>query len=251
MNHEAIKQAGTLLQYALRRPPLRATDQGYSGALRAYMNNPEVRDCCQSMAEGLGLRILDVDQKGMYLASNSVNSAFRLRLKDVSLSLDQMPDRRVLFTFALTTIAGLFYQNPAQLESELTPFVDVQEVRSRLHDIAQARVAQLSEEDLNSPSGIDEACLLIVRSTEIAPTGNSRHRAGSLPWAVELAFSLLLREGFVDLVDDRRGGTYRAFSRFRAHVRDVASFEAYRLVTSLLQETGSRSLEKKEGTNNA
>lgn len=234
MHPDKIKKSAYLIQCALRRPPARPTEAAYRDAIDAFNVDPDIRTCTSAIAEGLGLKILDVNEYGIFLASDGASSAFKPRLEQINRTFTRAESRQV-FGLVLTTIAALFFQTATQLDDDdSAPTISVHEVREALTDLVGARTEQLSSEEEQDSSDIDEACAAINNLTATAPTPGGKARPGTLHRYIEQAFSFLEDEHFVKRRGDESGGVYTAFRKFRIHMKTFAATEAHHTVCEIL-----------------
>lgn len=235
MTGEKIKTAAFLIRCALLRPAIKATETNYREAIVAWETDPQVKEATESICKGMGMRVLDVNENGIYLASEGADSPFRPRLTNISSRLSNTNDRQ-LFGLVLTAVMALFYQSSAHLLSDLTPTIAVREVREKVIEIAEARLEELDIDEMSDSSDIDEACTVLLRPPATGPTEGGQIKSGTLHRMVELVFTHLEEESYVRRRTNDDGGSYSALRKFRIHAREFAVMEAFDTVRRILEQ---------------
>ncbi len=235
MNGDKIRTAAYLVQCALHRPALKATEPSYREALAAWETDPSVREAMVHVCGGLGLRILDINEHGAFLASDSLLSPFRPRLINISSRLANV-DERMMFGLIVTTIMAIYYENQAHLYGDLAPSLSAREVVDRVAEIAEARREERDHNEMHDASDIDEACDYVLALPKSAPTETGQIKAGTLRRIVDYAFAHLAEEGYVKLRSEDDGGTYFALRKFRIYAKEFAVMEAYHTVKDVLKK---------------
>lgn len=244
MDYSDIKQAAELIGFALRKPLVSPNRGGghYSELINTYHASGEFAEIVRSVASGLGLRILDANDNGLFLAADSDESPFRARLETINTSL-LSANLRQIFGLALTTIAAIYYQTNSSLLEDMAPSTTVHQVREELLNIAQTRLDEISKGDEDN-SDIDEACRVILDLPVTGSTNGKGQKNNTLTRWIEKAFDFLKEEGFVK---DRGDGEYTAYSRFRVHMREFMAIEAYETVSRILRGQELELLGEEEG----
>jgi hypothetical protein len=228
-----IENAAELIGFALRKPFISPSRDGgqYSELLNTFHTSGEFADIVKSVASGLGLRILDANDSGLFLAVTADESPFRAKLESINSNLLAVNTRQ-MFGLALTTIAAIYYQTSSTLVEEMAPSTTVYQVRDELLNIARARMEEIN----NGHEGffdIDEACKAVVDLPVTGSTKKGRQKNNTLTRLIQQAFDFLRDEGFVQ---DRGNGEYTAYSRFRIHMREFMALEAFEVVMRALKK---------------
>ena len=239
-----VQKAAMLIGFALRRPMPNPTPGSiYSELIDSYHSNDEFRQNTEDIANGLGLHVMDVNHRGIFLRTNGEDSPFRAKLEHINTSL-LSPDLRQIFGMALTTVAALFYQSPSQLHEDMAPTLTVRAAREELINIAKARVEEVSKGD-EDHSDIDEACASILKHSATISTPGGGHSYKTVHKLMELAFKFLEDEGFITKRKEEEGA-YTAFTKFRIHMKEFMALESYHTVTRILKEQEKDALAKQE-----
>nr|WP_320048776.1 DUF6063 family protein [uncultured Desulfuromonas sp.] len=241
MDYGDIRNAAELIGFALRKPVVNPNRSGgsYSELINSFHASSEFAEIVQSIAAGLGLKILDANDNGLFLAATSEDSPFRAKLESINTSL-LSADLRQIFGLALTTIAAIYYQTSTSLLEDMAPSTTVYQVREELLNIARARLEDIQNGD-EDYSDIDEACRVILNLPVTSSTEKGGQKNNTLTRWIQKAFDFLKDEGFVK---DRGSGEYTAYSRFRVHMREFMALEAYETVSNLLKRQELQRLEK-------
>lgn len=247
MDYGDIRNAAELIGFALRKPLVNPNRNGgtYSELINFFHANSEFAEIVRSIASGLGLKILDANDNGLFLAATGEDSPFRAKLESINTSLLQV-DLRQIFGLALTTIAAMYYQTSTSLLEDMAPSTTVYQVREELLNIARTRIEDIKNGD-EDYSDIDEACKVILELPLTGSTEKGRQKNNTLTRWIQIAFDFLKDEGFVK---DRGDGEYTAYSRFRVHMREFMALEAYETVANILKRQELDALEK-QGEGNA
>lgn len=238
-----VQGAAMLIGFALRRPmPSPTPGSVYAELIDCFHSGDEFRQNTMDIAVGLGLRILDVNHKGVFLAANGEESPFRAKLEHINTSL-LSPELRQIFGLALTTVAALFYQTPSQLHEDMAPTLTVRAAREELVNIAKARIEEVSKGD-DDHSDIDEACASILKHSATISTPGGGHSYKTVHKMMDLAFKFLEDEGLV--ARRKEEGAYTAYTKFRIHMKEFMALESYHTVTRILKEQEKDALAKQE-----
>ncbi len=242
MDLNDIKSASELIALALRKPLVNPNRSGglYSDLINTYHASGEFAEIVRSIAEGFGLRILDVNENGLFLAATGEESPFRAKLETINTSL-LTPELRQIFGLALATIAAIYYQTNTSLLEDMAPSTTVYQVREELINIARTRIEDINNGD-EDYSDIDEACRVILEIPVTNSTEKGGQKKNTLTRWIQKAFDFLKDEGFVK---DRGNGEYTAYSRFRVHMREFMAIEAYQTVAEIMKRQEMEILEER------
>lgn len=232
MDYGDIRNAAELIGFALRKPLVNPNRNGgpYSELINSFHANNEFAEIVRSIAAGLGLKVLDANDNGLFLAATGEDSPFRAKLESINTSL-LSADLRQIFGLALTTIAAMYYQTSTSLLEDMAPSTTVYQVREELLNIARTRLEDIKNGD-EDYSDIDEACKVILDLPVTGSTDKGGQKNNTLTKWIQKAFDFLKDEGFVK---DRGDGEYTAYSRFRVHMREFMALEAYDTVANILK----------------
>lgn len=223
--------AGYLLRYGLR-PRLRpANDRNYQELIQRYLEDTEFATLTEHVADGLGLRILDVGERGIVLGSQK-DSPFALRLEHYR-GGQKFEDRVCIGLIQLAIAAYCFPRAEDLWDEDRGVFrVSVHGVVKYLLDLCmRLKAAAATDPEFGSPE-LQEGWRVILSRAE---TKDSQVRArttmmGMTAYAVET----LEREGMLRRESDEDGGTYQVLYRYHIQVRELANLEAFECVQSVM-----------------
>jgi hypothetical protein len=217
--------AGRLLAKALQ-PKLRpARDPEYQALLQRFRTDPELRQLVTAVAEGLGLRILDVGPTGLVLGCTD-DSPFALRIADYKANLSV--DQRVAHGLLLLAIAAYWFPSAEAVldDDEVVLSLEVPAFLTWLVDLC----GRLAEQEARDPAlGTPElrsAWRTILERAETRKTADGRRSGSTLTGMVESALEQLERGGLVRKTEERWVST-RAY---RAQIRELAGHVAFEVV---------------------
>lgn len=227
------EDAGRLLAYALARN--RAMDAVHRELLRRYRTDGGFQGHVESVARGLGLRVLDVLDQGLVLAAEG-DSPFTFRLSDYRQNLSV--EDRLCHGLVHVAIAAWCFPTAALLEDE-----DRELVKVTVQDIVEylkTACLELQRRTTIDPAiarpELQEAWRIVLTRAETRETGDGRRAAYTLTGMVSWAADRLAQEGWLRKENEERGGTWYVRPAYRVLVRELAAHEAFRLVTSIRPE---------------
>ncbi len=243
------REAGRLLNFALHNPPISpARSADYARLIDSFDLDDRFRDEVKAMADGLGLRLLDVNNRGVFLAPKDETSPFRMKLDQINSSLSDH-DLRQLFGLALTVISAIFFQTSVSLSEDSLSTVTVKQAREEMLHVAKMRQAEINAGD-EDYSDLDTACKVLLNKEETASTPTGQTRRDTLTYWIEAAFARLEKEGFVKKRSEVEGGGYTAYTRYRIHMREFMCREAYSTAVRILNKQESDLLDSADQRSN-
>lgn len=222
--------AGRLLAYTLNRSGRVEADQ--RELVRRYRVDGAFRGAFDAFARGLGLRVLDVVESGLVLASEA-SSPFAFRLSDYRLNLSV--EDRLAHGLVQVAIAAWCFPNAASLEDEERGLVRVSaaDVVDHLRSTCAELQRRASVDPEHYRPELQEAWRVVLSRAETRDTGDGRRAAHTLSGMVSWALERLGQEGLMRKESEERGGTWLARPAWRVQVRDLAAHEAFRIVSSI------------------
>lgn len=237
-------KAGRLFNFAFNireRPGLQNPE--YAKLIEDYQNQPEVRAIFDSFADACLLDVLEVSSAGVFLApklsGRRQGSAFCFRLADYK-TFENAHDRQLHGVIQLV-IASFVFPAPERLEDpidSLGPAVRVPqlvEYLDRLLEQFRQVSAKMPSENADEDP-VWQQLRLLVREM---PTETGRQARHTLSRHVQIACSVLEREGFFRRQEARPGDPerYIPLPQYRVHVRHLADHRRlYDFVTKLKGE---------------
>lgn len=230
MNPQELGQdAGRLLAYGLNPRVRPAQDPTYAHLLRRFRADPDMRTLTAAVAEGLGLLVLDVTERGIVLgAVDDGPFALRLRSYRQNLSVEERLSHGVI----QLAIAAWCFPTAAELADadSVVVRVSVNGLVRYLRELCQELEARAALDPEAGTPELQEAWRAILSRPETRETPDARRTAGSLAGMVAYALETLAEGGLMSRASDDEGGTYNALSAYRVHVRELAAHRAFDLV---------------------
>jgi hypothetical protein len=227
------EDAGRLLSYALS--PTRSVDTTHRELLRRYRTEGDLRSVVDAFARGLRLRVLDALDHGLVLAADA-ESPFAFKLADFRQNLSV--EDRLCHGMIQIAIAAWCFPTAAALEDDDRGLIAI-----TAHDVVEYLRAACTE--LQRRAAIDphlarpelqEAWAVVLSRPETRDTGDGRRATSALTGMVGFALERLAQEGMLRKDGEERGGRWHVRPAWRTQVRELASHEAFRLVTSIHRE---------------
>jgi hypothetical protein len=224
--------AGYLLRFGLR-PKLRPSDdRNYTELVQRYLSDSTFADLTENVADGLGLRVLDVSERGIVLGSMA-DGPFALRLDDYRSGL-RFEDRVCTGLIQLAIAAYCFPRSEDLWDDERGVFrISVRAVVKYLTDLCN-RFRKESDRDptFGSPE-LQEAWRVVLSRAETKETQHGSRSRTSLAGMVAHAIETLEREGMLRKESDDEGATYQVLYRYRIQVRELGNLQAFEIVQAL------------------
>ncbi len=224
------EDASRLIAFALGRN--RTPEPIHRELTRRFRADGAFHGYVESIARGLGLRVLDVLDSGLVLAANA-DSPFAFRLSDYRQNL--LVEDRLCHGMVQLAIATWCFPTAAALEDEERGLVPV-----TVHDVVEHLKATCLElqrratmdPDVARPE-LQEAWRIVLSRADTRDTGDGRRAALTLAGMVGFALERLEKECLLRKDGDERGERWLSRPAFRIQVRELAAHEAFRLVRSI------------------
>jgi hypothetical protein len=239
MNLEEMgENAGQLIAWGLRARARPAREPQYDQLLGRYRTDAQFRILVGAMADGLGLRVLGSGAQGLVLGATE-DSVFALRLRDYRQNLSV--EDRLVHGLVQVAIAAWAFPKAADLhdDASVVARVSVNRVESRLRALSEELEAQATEDPAMDHPELREAWRAVLAKPSTRDTPDSRRTATSLSGMIEYALEKLEGAGLMKKVSPDHGGTWTTQSAYRVHVKELAAFEAYRLIQAASRETSA------------
>jgi hypothetical protein len=240
-------KAGRLFHYAFNireRPGVQNPE--YTQLIQDYQNLSEMRCIFEQLVDACQLEVLEVSPLGVFLAPRLGDhrnaSAFCFRLSDYR-SFDDANDR-VLHGVIQLVLASYVFPVPERLDDpidSLGPSVRVPQFVDHLDQVLEQ--FKRSSSQLPSERVEEDPIWQQLRSMVLQiPTESGRQPRHTLTRHVQVACSILEREGFFRKQDARPGDPekYLPLPQYRVHVRHLADHRRlYEFIAKLKAGTGN------------
>jgi hypothetical protein len=225
------RDAARLLAFSLR-PRLRpARDTAYSDLVRRYRGDAGFADLVRSVALGLELVVLDVDDSHGLVAAATEDSVFAVRMTEYArrTSSEGRASERVLHALSHLGAATMAYPRPADLSNPAyvgritVDGVDafIREAARRLEERAASDGAD-TDPPADRPD-LEAAWRIYQRRAGNPASGDGRRISTSTTGMVRKALAFLADQGMLARTSDENGGTFRTTSRYRVQVLEAGA----------------------------
>lgn len=232
------RDAGQLIQFALRPDARPAQDAQYRVLVDRYVDDLEFRAIVRNVAEGLGLWIMDAGDHGMVVAPAG-DSVFSPSSDAYRISGGSSFQDRVVDGLVQIGIVAAFFPRAEDLEDDAAPpELTVAQIDDVLRQIVTRFEAQAGENPDSEvdPTGavLDEAWRLYRDLPAVFETTGGRVTKKSAYGKIEAGLEFLRTHGFM-LKTMRQGeARYRPTWRYSIHVREFACTDIFAKVQEVL-----------------
>lgn len=240
VENEDAYRAGRLIQWGLRVRAVPFNHDEYRELIDRYVDQPRFRALVRQICEGLGLRVLDVSHRGLFLGTED-DSVFAVKPSDFRGSSGRSAEDRLMDGLVQIAIAATIYPRQQDLDEdsiEAKPPVAVSEIDETLRTICaeyKRRAADTLDVDRDViHRGLQEAWRVYdsrpgVRTTQtgkLSPTSTHGLIRRHLQQLVAHGCFADFRQGTVEL--------YRPTLRYQIQVKELAATRLYRYLQALL-----------------
>jgi hypothetical protein len=226
--------AGRLLAKALQARLRPARDPEYQALVERFRTDADLRQLTVAVAEGLGLRILDVGPTGLVLGCTT-ESPFALRVADYRANLTV--DQRVAHGLLLLALAAYWFPSAEALldDDDVVQSLDTPAFVGWLVELCTTlQAAEAQDPALGSPE-LRAAYRTVLERAETRKTTDGRRTPSTLSGMVESALEQLEKGGLVRRTGDRWTST-RAY---RVQVRELAGHVAFEAVRAAANQVST------------
>lgn len=231
--------AGRLIQWGLRPKSIPFNEPEYRELIDWYTDRPEFRALVQEMADGLGLVILAVNDRGVFLGTQD-NSVFALRPSDFR-SGRSTADDRLLDGLVQMAIAATIYPRQQDLDEdalEAKPPISCQEVDELLRKLS-AEYKRRSADDPDAATddmqrGFQEAWRVYDARPAVRTTSQGNLATNSTQGLIRRHLHQLAEHGCFVITGQEPTQSFRPTLRYQILVSQLASTTLYRQVQALL-----------------
>jgi hypothetical protein len=235
MPHDAIWYAGRFIQWGLRPLARPAQEPEYRELTERYFDDGAFRVMVRELADGLGLRVLDVSEHGIVLIPIE-ESIFGLRPADFRPGSARVDDR-LLDGLAQIAIAATVFPRARDLEEDpdiVRPAVTVDEVESQLRRLCErlAEQARATPDPAASDDarGLTEAWRVYLRRLDTIETRDSRKAMRATRRVIEYALDRLREFGCFTQVREGDEPAWQPTRRYQIMVQQFAGTTMFQLV---------------------
>lgn len=242
-NHEEAYLAGRLIQWGLRVKVIPFNEEEYRDLIDRYIDRPSFRSMVRQFAEGLGLVVLDVSQRGLFLGTAD-DSIFAQKPSEFRSGGSGSAEDRLMDGLVQVAIAATIYPRQQDLDEdsiEAKPPITASEVDETLRALCAEHKRRVAGEPDVDTDAVDQGLLEAWRVYESRP-GVKTTQKGKMSAS---ATQSLIRKHLQSLVEhgcfvvSKQGMTelYRPTLRYQVQVRELAATRMYQQIQSLLDVT--------------
>jgi len=243
-SRDPIWQAGRLVQWGLRPLARPAQEAEYRELVERYFDDVAFRTTVRSLADGLGLHVLDVSEHGVVLAPQD-ESIFALKPADFRAGSSKVDDR-LLDGLAQVAIAATVFPRARDLDENpdiVRAPVTVDEVEAQLRRLCE----RLSEEARGTPDpragdehrGLVEAWRVYMQRLDSIETRDSRKAMRATRRIIEYSLDRLREFGCFTQVRQGSEPAWQPTRRYQVMVQQLAGTTLFQLVRETLDASTS------------
>lgn len=241
MSDNNAYSAGRLIQWALQAKAIPFNELEYRDLLDRYIDDPSFRSMVRQFAEGLGLSVLDANDRGLFLGTQdaSVFAQSPSEFRRTRLTGDD----RLLDGLIQIAIAATIYPRQQDLDEdslEAKRPVTVAEVDDTLRSLAaEHRRRAADDSDVASDEadrGLQEAWRVYESRPGVKRTAQGKLSANSTQALIRRHLQLLVDHGCFAVSDKAGMEMYRPTLRYQIQVKELAATKLYLHLQSLLQD---------------
>lgn len=235
--------AGRLLQFGLRPKAIPFNEPEYKELVDRFIDQPQFRSMVREIADGLGLIVLDVNNRGLFLGTLT-ESAFALKPSSFRAGRVSSDDR-LLDGLIQIAIAATIYPRQQDLDErtiEAKPPITCQEVDEVLRKLCiEYKQRQTEDPDAvttDAQRGLQEAWRVYESRPAVRTTNQGGLAMNSTQGLIRRHLQELADHGCFVAIGQDAEEKFRPTLRYQILVKELASTELYRHMQSLL-ETGT------------
>lgn len=236
--------AGRLLQFGLRFKVIPFNEPEYKELVDRFIDRPQFRAVVREIAEGLGLVVLDVNDRGLFLGTVA-ESAFALKPSSFRGNRTSADDR-LLDGLVQVAIAATIYPRQQDLDErtiEAKPPITCREVDELLRTLC-SEFKQKQTEDPGAATtdmqrGLQEAWRVYESRPAVRTTSQGVLALNSTQGLIRRHLQELVEHGCFVAIGDEATEAFRPTLRYQVLVKELASTALFRQVQSLLGSGGA------------
>lgn len=245
--HDDVFLAARLVQWGLRSKARPVQEPEYRELIQCYFDNTEFRTLVRQMASGLGLRVLEANEHGLFL-SPVPDSVFAFRAADFRPGRSSAEERLLVGLIQIAVAATIFpRQRDLDEQSQVARQpVTIEEIDANIRTICDSYArAAASDGDLDASEierGMEEAWRIYQRRVAVAQTKGGGHGRHTTHHLIRQTLDRLCELGsFTREGDDPPA--YRPTMRYQVAVKEMAAAEIFQRVQGAIvsaRETPTR-----------
>jgi hypothetical protein len=230
--------AGRLLRFGLMPDLQRSNTTEFAEVVEVFQGSSEFREIVRAYAVGLGLTVVDVDQRGVVLAAMA-ESPFAMRPAD--LRAYTSADERLIDGIIQVAIAATVYPRAAMLEEDPSlarPPITTMDVERTLRDLEARLAADAAATPdpsvVEAKAGLIEAWRVLAKRPGVRYTPDQRRVSRTTTGMIDRNFESLIESGC--FTRTRRGDqtVYQPTWRYQTHMQEFGGSALFDLITTML-----------------
>lgn len=225
-------QAGRLIQWALRPKAIPFNEPEYRELIDRYVDQPSFRAVVRQFADGLGLIVLDANDRGMFLGPKD-DSVFAVKPSEFR-SARGSAEERLLDGLVQIAIAATIYPRQQDLDEdsiEAKPPITCQEVDETLRKLC-AEFKRRSEDEPDVvrdtiAQGLQEAWRVYESRPGLRTTQQGNISPNSTQGLIRRHLQELIEHGCFVMSQQGTEEMYRPTLRYQIQVKELAASKLY------------------------
>lgn len=238
-NDEAYR-AGRLIQWGLQVKAVPFNYEEYRQLIDRYIDQPNFRSLVRQICGGLGLRVLEVNHRGLFLGTED-ESVFALKPSDFRGSSGSSAEERLMDGLVQVAIAATIYPRQQDLDEhsiEAKPPTSVSEVDETLRTLCseyKRRTADDPDVDREAiDRGLQEAWRVYESRPGVKTTQAGKLSPNSTQGLIRRHLQQLVEHGCFVAALQGSVELYRPTLRYQIQVKELAATRLYRYLQRLL-----------------
>lgn len=219
-----IRNAAKLVNKALQPSLNPACDVEYRALLAAYRSEANFRECVEEIVCGLDLKVLDMTEKGLFIAPNGPASRFSYRLSDFRASLSE--SEKAALVLVHIAIAAVFFPTTDSIdnEDELINPASIAQFRDALLNMAQSLKDNEEKQELSHELEMVQRGWELINGLPISLPKAQKASTSSVVGLIKIALNHLKEAAMVRVHLESMEETMETYTptyRYRVQLREL------------------------------
>ena len=245
-NDEVAFACGRLIQWALRPRAIPFNEPQYRALVDRYIDQPAFREAVRQFADGLGLAVLEVNDRGLFLGTQD-ESVFAVKASEFRGGRGSAEDR-LLDGLVQVAIAATIYPRQQDLDEdamEAKPPITSAEVDETLRQLCaefKRRVGDCPDVPSDAmEQGLQEAWRVYESRPSVRTTQLGTLSQSSTQGLIRKHLQQLVDHGCFTVTQHGEAEMYRPTLRYQIQVRELAATKLYQRVQEARRGHGAAS----------
>lgn len=234
---DAAEKAGKLISFALLPRVLPSDNADYLELIREFAADVSAVQILERIVSGLGLRVLELNTRAGLVIGTSSDSPFELHRDDYHARMSAS-DRIVQGVIHLAVAAWCFprAEDLGEADDVLPAKLSVEALVEYIYGICEELKAR-EEKNIALPSAeLRMGWQHVLALGKYSDSADGRSSFVTVAGKVRYALNFLTRHGLLKREATSGRETWLARPAFRIHVRELASHEAFSIISNAAQE---------------